>query len=91
MTNLHAIADLRRTALHNLTALHGLPAAPMLRAVLGDFHEQQATACLAALDRDAAALPDLAEREAARRAAEEVRDALRAPHPSASPANSGSS
>lgn len=90
MTNLPIIAELRRTALDTIATLHALSPTDQLAPVWAVLRGREVVDRLAILDRDAAALLCPKEREAARRAAEEVRDALRAPHPSASPANSGS-
>lgn len=73
MSNLSTIAELHRTALYDRAALCSLPTDPLLRGVLREFHAQQVRECLAALDRHAASLPCMEEREAARRAAKDVR------------------
>jgi hypothetical protein len=91
VTNLSTIAELRRTALDAIVAVRGLFPDDQLAPLWATLRRKEVADCLAILDRDAAALSDPAEREVARRAAEEVRDALHAPHPSASPLNSGSS
>ncbi|MDN3563532.1 hypothetical protein ACFQY5_39605 [Paeniroseomonas aquatica] len=90
MTHITTIATLRQAALNAIATTRSLCPDDQLASLWTTLRRKEVADCLAILNRDAAALPDPAEREAARRAAEEVRDALGAPHPSASPLNSGS-
>ncbi|MCK8787853.1 hypothetical protein M0638_26215 [Roseomonas sp. NAR14] len=76
MTNLPTIAELRRTALDAIAMARGLSPHDQLAPLWVVLRVREAAERLVILDRDAAALPDPAERDAARRAAEDVRRAF---------------
>ncbi len=74
MNNLLTIAALRQTALDALAGLRGLSPRDQLAPLWAAVRQKEVGDCLTILDRDAATLPSPKEREAARRAAVEVRD-----------------
>lgn len=75
MSNLPTITKLRQTALKALTALRGLSPHDQLTPLWAVVRCQEVKDRLAILDQYAVVLLCPAEREAARRAAEEVRAA----------------
>ena len=73
MSNLPTITKLRQTALDALAMVRALPPHDQLAPLWVEARQQEVKDCLTILDRDAATLPCSKEREAAYRAAEEVR------------------